>query len=183
MLEKKRFIIPLLFTAILLGFIFLIGFIVLWIIRGSMFDDFTLNDNLRQFVISPNTSSKFVKKKNFINDRTTLIDLQNFSFIINNNVCNKTKPIILLILVHSAPVNLQKRNAIRETWGQQSISVITLFLVGISSHYKKELIEENSMYKDLIQGNFVDVYRNITYKHVMGLKWVTYYCSGKFLNK
>lgn len=33
--------------------------------------------------------------------------------------------------------------------------------------------EESERYHDLVQGNFVDSYRNLTYKHVMGLKWIT----------
>ncbi|XP_051153436.1 lactosylceramide 1,3-N-acetyl-beta-D-glucosaminyltransferase-like [Leptopilina boulardi] len=112
-----------------------------------------------------------------IGDKGRLIDLENFTFILNHDMCKKTQP-FLLIMVHTAPKNLEKRNAIRETWGQVSSSVITVFLVGWSEKDQINILTENFKYGDIIQGNFVDSYRNLTYKHVMALKWFTYYCSN-----
>ena len=40
------------------------------------------------------------------------------------------------------------------------------------------LESENDRYHDLLQGSFKDTYRNMTYKHIMALKWVLYYCPG-----
>jgi hypothetical protein len=37
---------------------------------------------------------------------------------------------------------------------------------------------ENDRHHDLLQGSFRDAYRNMTYKHVMALKWVLYFCPG-----
>ncbi|XP_015183110.1 PREDICTED: beta-1,3-galactosyltransferase 5-like [Polistes dominula] len=116
-------------------------------------------------------------------DKSTLIDVKDFKFIINHDPCNKTQP-LLLLLIHSAPANFPKRNVVRETWGQKSSDIILLFLVGFSEEYQEELEEENNKYQDLIQGNFLDVYRNMTYKHVMALKWATYHCpSAKYILK
>lgn len=40
------------------------------------------------------------------------------------------------------------------------------------------------MYDDIVQGNFLDAYRNMTYKHVMALKWFTYHCpEAKYILK
>ena len=33
------------------------------------------------------------------------------------------------------------------------------------------------MYGDLIQGNFMDTYRNLTYKSIMGHMWVSNFCN------
>ena len=33
------------------------------------------------------------------------------------------------------------------------------------------------MYGDLVQGNFMDTYRNLTYKTVLGHMWVSSFCS------
>ena len=33
-------------------------------------------------------------------------------------------------------------------------------------------------FADIVQGDFIDSYHNLTYKNVMGLLWVTEYCSG-----
>ena len=40
------------------------------------------------------------------------------------------------------------------------------------------LDSENDRHHDLLQGSFKDTYRNLTYKHVMILKWALYYCPG-----
>ncbi|KYM89285.1 PREDICTED: beta-1,3-galactosyltransferase 5 [Atta cephalotes] len=116
-------------------------------------------------------------------DKSTLINITDFRFIMNHNPCNRTQP-LLLMLVHSAPGNFPKRHVVRETWGQQAPDVTLLFLVGYSEKYQSKLKKENEKYQDLIQGNFLDAYRNMTYKHVMGLKWATYYCpSAKYILK
>ncbi|XP_047347602.1 beta-1,3-galactosyltransferase 5-like isoform X1 [Vespa velutina] len=116
-------------------------------------------------------------------DKSTLIDIKDFKFTINHDPCNKTQP-LLLLLIHSAPGNFPKRNIVRETWGQKSSDLILLFFVGLSDEYQEELEEENKKYNDIIQGNFLDAYRNMTYKHVMALKWATYHCpSAKYILK
>jgi hypothetical protein len=40
------------------------------------------------------------------------------------------------------------------------------------------LESDNDQYHDLLQGSFQDAYRNMTYKHIMALKWALYYCPG-----
>lgn len=113
------------------------------------------------------------------NDETTLIDMHDFRFIINHNPCNKSNQPLLLMLIHSAPGNFPKRNVVRETWGRQSPDIVVLFFVGSSDRYNNQLIQEDKKYMDIIQGNFLDAYRNMTYKHVMALKWATYHCSSE----
>ena len=111
-------------------------------------------------------------------DRTTLIDVKDFTFQLNNFPCNGSSSLLLLVLVRSAPGNVENRRTIRETWGRGFYRV--LFLLGAveSRAAQAALEEENRTYRDLVQGRFLDSYRNLTYKHVMGLKWTTYYCPG-----
>jgi hypothetical protein len=111
-------------------------------------------------------------------DRTTLIDVKDFAFQLNNFPCNGSNSLLLLVLVHSAPGNVDKRRTIRETWGRGAHRV--LFLLGAvqSSADQAALEEENRTHRDLVQGRFLDSYRNMTYKHVMALKWTAYYCPG-----
>ena len=50
-----------------------------------------------------------------------------------------------------------------------------------SDHYKTDAVEklitlESILHNDIIQGNFVDDIRNLTYKHVMAYKWATEEC-------
>ena len=40
------------------------------------------------------------------------------------------------------------------------------------------LYAEHTKYGDLIQGNFIDDYHNLTFKNIMGLKWVSRYCPN-----
>jgi hypothetical protein len=35
---------------------------------------------------------------------------------------------------------------------------------------------ENDLYQDIVQEDFVDSYRNLSYKGVMALKWISLYC-------
>ncbi len=42
----------------------------------------------------------------------------------------------------------------------------------------KAIQEEHQLYGDIVQGSFLESYRNLTLKAVMGLKWVTTYCSN-----
>lgn len=109
-------------------------------------------------------------------DYFQLIDL-NFTFRILNLPCNESNP-LLLVLVHSSPENFAKRNTIRETWGKNDNEVKILFVTGATnnSSIQKKIDMENRSNGDFIQGSFLDAYRNMTYKHVMVLKYAVYHC-------
>ncbi|XP_053677288.1 uncharacterized protein LOC128727404 [Anopheles nili] len=89
-------------------------------------------------------------------------------------------PPLVLVLIHSAPDNLAKRNTIRSSWGLSDARARLIFLMGaVNSTTSQRAIEhESRTYDDIVQGNFVDAYRNMTYKHVMALKWFVYHCPG-----
>ncbi|XP_018576170.1 beta-1,3-galactosyltransferase 5 [Anoplophora glabripennis] len=117
-------------------------------------------------------------------DYKTLVNI-NFTFTTFNLICENTTP-LLLILVHSAPKNFAKRIVIRETWGKSEENVKILFLLGTTDDIKieKTLQQENYAHNDLLRGNFLDSYKNLTYKHLMGLKYVIYHCSqAKYILK
>ncbi len=56
--------------------------------------------------------------------------------------------------------------------------VLTMFLLGESTDpiIRKQIQQEDSRFHDLIQEDFIDNYQNLTYKNMMGLKWVSMYC-------
>lgn len=117
------------------------------------------------------------------NDFSQLIDLEDFEFLIAPRTCKELpRPPTLVVLVHSAPDNLHKRTVIRETWGSRRHDTRTflLFLLGAvnSTNLQDKLELESKVHGDLLQGNFEDSYRNMTYKHVMALKWFVYKCHG-----
>ena len=52
-------------------------------------------------------------------------------------------------------------------------------MMGTSIDEKDQKIvdEEHKLYGDIVQGSFIENYKNLTLKAIMGLKWVTQYCS------
>ncbi|KAI9588563.1 uncharacterized protein LOC119645117 [Glossina fuscipes] len=115
-------------------------------------------------------------------DFNQLIDLTDFKYLMTQSVC--ANYIEALILVHSAPANHGKRQLIRETWGSVSRVIVhsplrIIFLLGAveNSQLQRTLTSENHEYGDMLQGSFVDDYRNMTYKHIMAFKWFISNCA------
>lgn len=108
-----------------------------------------------------------------------LIDIKNFTFKINANPCDKHNTgLLLMIIISSNPINFDNRRVIRNTWGKNVESTKTVFLVGESENdtISSKIYNESVLYGDIVEGTFKDVYHNMTYKHVMGLKWVAHHC-------
>lgn len=129
-----------------------------------------------------NATSSFDSRKLLpADDFSQLIDINKFSFKINTFPCNDTKDgLLLLIMVTSNPHNFENRKLIRSTWGVSSDAVKIVFLIGetLDEDLRQKVLNESNTHLDMIQGSFIDGYRNMTYKHVMGLKWVLYYCPN-----
>ncbi|XP_067681600.1 beta-1,3-galactosyltransferase 5-like [Haliotis asinina] len=94
-----------------------------------------------------------------------------------------SKHIDLLILITSAPENIDRRNALRETWlspyKNNTSKVRYLFLLGLSEYTASDALiqQENTVYGDILQGDFLDDYHNLTYKTLMGLTWAVNHCK------
>jgi hypothetical protein len=130
---------------------------------------------------------------------SALLDLSDFHYLLNNEVlCNPSqlsdKSKLLIVLIHSARQNLESREAIRHSWAlvrkYSGWEVRLLFLIGAEDPFNPETtIEERNLinstieveeekYSDMLMGSFYDVYRNMTYKHLMGYKWILEYCPN-----
>lgn len=124
---------------------------------------------------------KLINKFKIQND--TLSNLDNFEFVMNNpSLCmiSATTEIQshVVIMIHTARYNFDRRYAIRSTWGSIQLykqwRFHLIFLLGIDSDSDPASVEENRLWDeskehgDLIMGNFVDSYKNLTYKHLMG---------------
>ncbi|KAH8034695.1 hypothetical protein HPB51_000493 [Rhipicephalus microplus] len=92
---------------------------------------------------------------------------------------NKTS---VLIGVVSSVDHFQSRAAIRDTWGGTAVKMgfLVVFLLGTPSDQKvqRNVSEEQNAYGDIIQGDFMDTYRNLTYKTVMLIRWARQNCFG-----
>ncbi|KAJ7387514.1 hypothetical protein OS493_000845 [Desmophyllum pertusum] len=94
----------------------------------------------------------------------------------------------LLILVSSAPANLQRRNKIRKTWAFESAFKprwTTAFLVAQSRIQAESnlLVKEDEVYGDLVRADYYDHYWNQTLKIQMSFEWATRHCKFSFLLK
>lgn len=116
-------------------------------------------------------------------DYPHLIDLDDFKFLRNRPTCRREDNLdrlLVVALVHSAPKNRERRVRLREHWLTRSRPEARLyFLFGyVASAEDQQILDrEEQLFGDIIQGNFMDSYRNLTYKHTMALKWFNYYCS------
>lgn len=110
-----------------------------------------------------------------------LLDLHGFQYLINNDLC-RNKKIFMIIVVHSSPRHFGLRGAIRQMIHNASAELdqkirLAFMLAKVNdSNLQRRLHVENVRHGDVIQGNFVDSYHNLTYKHVMGLKWASEHC-------
>ncbi|KAF7203818.1 lactosylceramide 1,3-N-acetyl-beta-D-glucosaminyltransferase A [Nothobranchius furzeri] len=128
-------------------------------------------------------------------------NLENYPYLLNHpGKCTGKNGkdggnVLLLLFVKSSPVNMERRQDIRDTWGNESfiwsklgVSVKLLFAVGIQpdvdqrSWVQDSLQREDQVYKDLIQQNFLDTFHNLTTKLIMQFHWKQLYCpQARFL--
>ncbi|XP_066297180.1 beta-1,3-galactosyltransferase 1-like [Branchiostoma lanceolatum] len=94
------------------------------------------------------------------------------------------KNVFLVVVVTSAPAHVRQRDAIRKTWGNETMfpqgTVRVLFALGRSddAQLEKTVQKEIKTNGDIIQEDFRDTYRNLTTKTVMILRWAVTFCSG-----
>ncbi|KAM9358154.1 lactosylceramide 1,3-N-acetyl-beta-D-glucosaminyltransferase A [Symphorus nematophorus] len=103
--------------------------------------------------------------------------------------------VLLLLFVKSSPENSERRQAIRDTWGNESFvrselgaSVRVVFALGVHpdvghrSSVQRALLQEDQAYRDLIQQDFLDTFHNLTAKLLLQFHWGHDYCpQARFL--
>ena len=145
----------------------------------------------KELIITPLMKLKLEGIKADIND-TKLLNKDKFpgnmlkGYIVSNpTICNTgTSHVIdLVILVHTAPQNFEKRKRIRESFANKDsflpFQVRVVFLLGVTrdKDLASQVLFENKKYRDSVIGDFVDDYHNLTLKGVMGFRWVSEHCS------
>uniref|UniRef100_A0A1A7YDK7 Hexosyltransferase n=1 Tax=Iconisemion striatum TaxID=60296 RepID=A0A1A7YDK7_9TELE len=110
-----------------------------------------------------------------------------FPYIINEpDRCAGSRPApFLVLLIATEARQVEARNAIRQTWGNESVAsdlgFIRLFLLGrmegeLGLLQQKMLQAESRRHHDIIQQDFLDSYKNLTIKTLMGMNWVAMHC-------
>ncbi|KAG9338120.1 hypothetical protein JZ751_027091 [Albula glossodonta] len=110
-----------------------------------------------------------------------------YHFILDEpDACIAQSP-FLVLMVPVAPQNLAARDAIRWTWGNESLvlgkTVRLFFMLGLPSgaeaeRLQEEVYRERAEHHDLLQSNFLDSYCNLTIKTIMMLEWVASRCPN-----
>ncbi|XP_050404508.1 beta-1,3-galactosyltransferase 5 isoform X2 [Patella vulgata] len=107
----------------------------------------------------------------------------NEGYLLNNKtICSGIAQITALVVVHTATHHFQRRENIRKTYGSRDLflpaEVRVVFLLGKVTNPKTQddINREFNKHGDVVQGDFIDSYHNLTIKGVMGLHWVSRYC-------
>lgn len=109
-----------------------------------------------------------------------------YKLIIESKGLCHNQDVFLVVYVHTSPDRIESRNTIRQTWGNSQLydlSVRVVFIMGKPApgnvmHGMEKILEmEAEKYQDIVQGDFVDDYRNLTYKSITSLRWIKQRCS------
>lgn len=110
---------------------------------------------------------------------------RNYRFILDEpDICEQQKP-FLVLMVPVAPQQLEARDAIRSTWGNESVvqgkNITVLFMLGLrgdteEAKEQERLSSESLRHHDLIQSNFKDTYKNLTTKTMVIMDWLATRC-------
>ena len=117
--------------------------------------------------------------------RDEVVNPHNFTYTLNPEfqICgkNKSQDVFVLIYVHTSPKNYKRRLSIRETWARRSMfrDIRLVFMMGKTEEKSvNDTIKlESNIYGDIVQEDFLDSYKNLTYKGIMAMKWISTYCN------
>ncbi|KAK8722851.1 hypothetical protein OTU49_012084 [Cherax quadricarinatus] len=154
------------------------------------------NDNLDQVInhLSPKTNQVLVAEEpsTFIpNDPDTTRGMKPATipkrFLIEEpDYCQKRPGLQIIAYVHSSIMRVEERNDTRSTWanasaydlGDISVKVGAVFMVGRPKNDEERNIiqKESQQYHDIVQGDYGDHYRLLSYKGLASLYWINRHC-------
>ncbi|XP_067685469.1 beta-1,3-galactosyltransferase 1-like [Haliotis asinina] len=108
-------------------------------------------------------------------------NLHLYKFSMNADNCKGRASVV--VIVHSAMYNTHKRDKIRKdirgSDSKREPLLTVVFLVGETTNasLQAKVKRESQKYQDIVQGNFIDSYHNLTHKHIMGYHWVINHCK------
>ncbi|KAM9500444.1 lactosylceramide 1,3-N-acetyl-beta-D-glucosaminyltransferase B isoform 1-T2 [Clarias gariepinus] len=158
----------------------------------------SLDNNVTSHVKS--YSFRLLNSLDFISANLTISQeearkFSNHRYLINHEQKCVEEDVLLLLLVKSSPENFERRHAIRSTWGNEvyikknlGVTVRVLFALGVHpqptarKRLQQKLLQEDEIYQDLIQQDFLDTFHNLTIKLLLQLGWKNAYCKhARFL--
>ncbi|KAG8013996.1 Lactosylceramide 1 [Nibea albiflora] len=127
----------------------------------------------------------------------------NFRYLLDHPHKCADKDVLLLLFVKTSPENIERRNAIRSTWGNETyiqntlgVTVKVVFALGTPQTkeeepswsrrsrvgFQEQLTHEDRVHGDLIQQDFLDSFHNLTLKLILQFHWMHHHCAhARFL--
>ena len=128
--------------------------------------------------------------ESFAVSRAAGLALNNHSYLLDPERTCSGADVLLLLFVKSSPENLERRQAIRSTWGNETYvrrrlgaEVRVVFALGLHpdpwrrAEVQRDLRREDRRYGDLVQQDFVDSFHNLTRKLLLQLQWAHGRCG------
>ncbi len=87
------------------------------------------------------------------------------------------------MIIDFSCLNFLEREFIRKNWGNPNLirplNVVMFFVIGIPQNrtVQNRLDSEQIMYQDLIQGNYTDSYKNLSFKGISWLRYSAFHCG------
>merc|ERR1712012_4692 len=124
-----------------------------------------------------------IKKSQFLMrrmDRNMSVAHLQMNLTLSPDIC-KDGPVDIVTIVHSAVSNLVDREAVRKGWGASKrpwFESRVVFILGgtMNTSLQRQVEDEASQFGDIVQADFIDSYRNMSYKNLFGLAWVATWC-------
>uniref|UniRef100_A0A1I8GBG9 Hexosyltransferase n=1 Tax=Macrostomum lignano TaxID=282301 RepID=A0A1I8GBG9_9PLAT len=123
-------------------------------------------------------------RANFSSPERRPVDHTPRPFLLGESAARCRGDIFLLIAVQSAVQHRARRDLIRATWAAVTNiggdRLQTVFFVGTTNDKRQAeaLRRESDSRADIVQADFVDTYRNLTYKHLYALRWIAESCRS-----
>ena len=102
------------------------------------------------------------------------------------NPCGSLTNESAIIVIYTSIANMEGRNIIRNTYANTTLlselNMRHIFLIGKFKDGENEklwqiIMAEQEIYRDIVIGDFVDTYRNLSYKGLTALRFVQEYCK------
>jgi hypothetical protein len=146
-------------------------------IGKSNYDDrkVLLNEHL---IYKNNKKAQFFLEKNFWHPAKVRIVLSPWKTCSKKNGSNLS--VFAYVLTRVSAFEL--RNQIRKTWANRTLfpNLNVAFVIGMSTKQMEntKAKRENKQRGDIIQGDFIDSYRNLSFKSIISWRWIKYNCMN-----
>jgi hypothetical protein len=152
--------------------------------RTSSYNDKKIRYLESKELANKNDKSRFYLKRNFFHPNKVKIISNTWNLCTSENGAD----LDLFVFLWTRVSSFKLRETIRRTWASRTSfpNINVGFILGLSSNPvdNMNVAKEIESYGDIIQGDFIDSYKNISFKSLVSWRWVKYNCMNvKYLVK